>query len=455
MIRLAHAARVAAAALLLSACDDGDSGTTVVDAAADSGFVLGDAQPADLGPPPADGAPSPMDMGEPAPGDDAGPGSGGELPCDRFSDFGLQRALAAVAGADGGAHAPRAVSLADGGWALAWQTPNGQGQQTIWARTFDAQGSPRGDATQVGAGRLPEYDLLARGDGLVVVWLSSRTVEGGFDGIMVQGLTATAALDGEPAMLQGTFDVDSISAAWVPQGQGMVVYTRGRQGVGGLFAQPLATTGALTEAPVQLSAAASVSPALVAGDEGTWGVAWQDRTSENPADLVFVVLDDFGEPFDEPNRQADAGAQGDVQVAFGRGTYAVGWSRVDGFGAMATVATLYDTAGDVLATPTLDGPEGFGTVTDVAWLEPDTFGIAWQDFDDSMVTVGLTRVTTRGQVTAPLRLPVEAGHQQRGLVVSGSAASVSAFVVDDPMPPRAGGFSADAQVLVGRLGPCR
>ncbi|MCA9559498.1 MAG: hypothetical protein KC583_13135, partial [Myxococcales bacterium] len=302
---------------------------------------------------------------------------------------------------------------------------------------------------------LPEFDLLSRGDGLALVWLSARTIEGGFDGIMVQGLTAAGAVDGEPAMLQGTFDVEAVSAAWVPQGQGMVVYTRGRQGAGGVFAQPISTTGALTEAPVQLSAAASVSPAVAAGDEGTWGVAWLDRSSENPGDLLFQVVDDFGEPFDDANRQADAGAQGEVELAFGRGTYAVGWARVDGLGTMTTLVTLYDTAGDVLASPIIDGPQGFGTVTDVAWLEPDTFGIAWQDYDDGRVTVGLTRVTTRGQVTEPLRLPIEAGHHQRGLVVTGSAAMVTVFVANDPMPPRESGFSTEARLMSGPLGPCR
>jgi hypothetical protein len=455
MIRFTDVARMAAAALLISACDDGDGGGTVVDATVDRGFVLGDARPTDMSPPPADAGPSPMDLGGPAPDDDAGPGNVGALPCDRASDFGLQRALNVVAGADGGAHAPRVARLAEGGWALAWQTANGQGQKSIWVRAFDAQGAPRGDAVQAGTGRLPEFDLLSRGEGLALVWLSARTIEGGFDGIMVQGLTAAGALDGEPAMLQGTFDVESISAAWVPQGQGMVVYTRGRQGAGGVFAQPIATTGALTEAPVQLSAVASVSPAVAAGDEGTWGVAWLDRTSENPSDLMFLVVDDFGEPFGEANRQADAGAQGEVEVAFGRGTYAVGWARVDGLGTMSTVVTLYDTAGDVLATPNIDGPQGFGTVTDVAWLDPDTFGIAWQDVHEGRVTVGLTRVTTRGQVTEPLRLPIEAGHTQRGLVVTGSAATVMAFVANDPMPPREIGFSAEAQVLTGPLGPCR
>ena len=452
MTRLRPCACLAIMALALAACDDASSeAPPAEDAGADRGFALGDAAPTDGDLPVADGG-----GGLPADASiDSGGGGGAQgLPCDRNSHYGVNQPPLALTTSEVGGHTPRALRLADG-WALAWLSPGEGGLLSLWFQRFGDDFAARGQPQRVGDARLPQFALLDRGaDGQVIVWISGRTLEGGFDGLMIRAIDAAGALAAESVMMEGTFDAQAMAAAWVPQLQGMLVFSRGRQGEGGLFAIPISVDGPLVEAPVVLSEGASSSPAMVLGDEGTWGVAWQERGSENPSDLLFAVLDDFGMPFDPPNRRDDAGAQGDVHAAFGHGTFAVAWSKLDGFGDLKPVLTLYDTAGDVLATPPIPGPEGFGLVTDVVWLEPDTFGIAWQDNQSARVTVGMTRVNARGQVSDPLRMLSPEGHHQRALVLGGTLAAGAAFYVDDPSPPAAGGYSASAQIQRAALGPC-
>ena len=104
--------------------------------------------------------------------------------------------------------------------------------------------------------------------------------------------------------------------------------------------------------------------------------------------------------------------------------------------------------------PRVDAEDSRGLVTDVAWLDPNTFGVAWQDNGPQAVTVGLSRVNTSGVVANPLRLVLEAGHAGTGLRAAGNLTRAGIFYVDDPMPAPGGGFSAQARILTGVLGPC-
>jgi len=436
--------------LALAACDDGGGETNppVTDMAVpDRGIIQADMAPADQGAggEPADGAVLDMatpvaDMGPPQP----------DL-CDESVGYGLQAPLAALEGAP--RSVPRAVWTGSE-WGVMWQAPSAEnpGVNEVWFRRFDASGTPVGEPALLGLAKLPQQEITWNGGGFVAVWLSSRTAGGGIDGIKVQLLGVDGTPTGPSVDVPSTFDVAHLDAAWSPGAGGMIVYTRGMAGAGGLFAVPLDESGT-PGAPMRLSETETRGPTVAYGD-GSWGAAWLDRASGVPSDLVFVVLNDRGQPISQPRRQVDAGAQGAAYVAYGQGTYGVGWSKVNEMGQLGAFLTLFDSAGDLLATPPVPGAEGFGLVTDVAWLDPNTFGVAWQDNGPQAVTVGLSRVNTSGVVANPLRLVLEAGHAGTGLRAAGNLTRAGIFYVDDPMPAPGGGFSAQARILTGVLGPC-
>ncbi|MCB9547079.1 MAG: hypothetical protein H6706_14700 [Myxococcales bacterium] len=431
-------------------CDDGDGGggTPVADmAVADRGIIRADGAPVDQGPM--------ADLGvEVDQGAGGGPDQGVEPVdvCDRVVGYGLQAApAAAIEGAP--RFTPRAVWTGVE-WGALWQAPTADepGVNEVFFRRFNADGQPVGEPVMLGVAKQPQQEILFNGTGYVAVWLSTRTRGGGIDGIKVQLLGADGTPNGEAQDVPGTFDVAHLDAAWAPRAGGMVVYTRGMGGVGGLFAAPLDESGAAGRA-VQLSDSEVRGPAVAFGD-GAWGVAWLDRASENPADVLFGIINDRGELSGMPPREAGAGAQSAVYVAYGQGNYGVGWSRVDGMGALAPMLTLYDTAGDNLATAPVTGPRGLGLVTDVAWLDPDSFGVGWQD-NGPQITVGMTRVNVRGQVLEPFRLDVQPGRTAQAIHVAGNVSRAGFWFVDDPDPQPGGTFSAEARILGAILGPCR
>ncbi|MEZ4466950.1 MAG: hypothetical protein R3F43_21500 [bacterium] len=440
----------------LAGCDDGGGGgggTPEADMAVqDRGIIRADAAPTDQGPPEGDLGPL-ADQGAGGAGGAADMGVQPPDLCDRVVGYGLQGVPAAVV--DGAPRfAPRAVWTGVE-WGVLWQAPvaDEPGVNEVMFRRFNSDGQGVGEAVRLGVAKQPQQEILFNGTGYVAVWLSTRTRGGGIDGIKVQLLGADGSPNGEAQDVPTTFDVAHMDAAWAPRAGGMVVFTRGMGGVGGLFAVPLDESGSAGPAQ-RLSDSEVRGPAIAFGD-GSWGVAWLDRASANPSDLVFAIINDRGEIFGMPRRQVEAGAQSAVYVAYGQGNYGVAWSKVDGMGALAPMLTLYDAAGDNLATPPVTGPRGLGLVTDVAWLDPDSFGVAWQDNSASEITVGLTRVNTRGQVQEPFRLEVEPGRAAQSLHVAGNVSRAGLWFVDDPDPQPGGTFSAEARILGALLGPCR
>lgn len=447
---------VALLAVALVACDDGDGGSTTpmqdMAVGPDRGVARLDAAPEDQG---AGGEAADLGV-EP---DGAG-GAGGQPDqgvvrpdlCEPAVGYGLKAALAAhVEGAP--RYAPRTV-WTGAEWGVLWQAPAEEaGINEVWFERFDISAQPIGEPLRLGVAKLPQAEITWTGTGYVAIWLSSRTRGGGIDGIKVQRIDTEGAASGGAVDVPGTFDVAHLDAAWAPRGAGMVVFTRGMAGAAGLFAVPLDELGT-PAAPVKLAETETRGPSVAFGD-GSWGVAWLDRASATPADLMFVVINDRGQPVSQPRRQADAGAQGTTQVAYGQGTFGVGWSKADAMGNLSAFVTLYDSAGDILATPPIPGARGFGLVTDVAWLDPDSFGVAWQDNSAQEITVGVTLVNTRGQVQNPVRLPVEGAHAASGMRLAGNVSKAGVWFVDDPTPTPGGGFSAQAHILNGIMGPCR
>jgi hypothetical protein len=420
--------------LALAGCDDGGGG-----AAADAGepdALRGVADAAAV-----DGAAPDAASPDAAPAADMG------VPCPPGGYAALEPAQVVDAG-DAPRHGPRAVWTGSE-WGVVWlaDVPGGPGE--VRFRRYDGDGRPAGEALTLGRARSPIYEVLATGAGYVVVWSSVQAPgEGGFQGVRLQRISADGAPAGVPVDVPQTFDVDRLAAGWAPQAGGMVAFTRGQGGGGGLFAVALEPDGQPGRA-VRLFETAARSPAVAYGD-GVWGVAWLDPGSQRPADILFQRINDFGEPaFGPPTRETDAGARIGLDLAFGGGQFGIAWSSGD-----ALRLTLVDADGRFTQSP--DVPGG-GRVTDLAWLSGGdldaVFGVAWQD--DATSTAGFTGINRVGQQRlGPVALETPAGAKPDALAIAGDVTRVGAFRTLDPVP-QATGFSPAAHVEFARLGRCR
>lgn len=372
------------------------------------------------------------------------------LPCPPGGYVPLEAARVVDAG-DAPRHGPRAVFTGDA-WGVAWlaEVPGGPGE--VRFRRYDGEGRPAGEAVAIGRARGPFFEVLATGAGYVVVWSSAQVPgAGGVQGLRVQRLTPEGVASGAPVDVPQTFDVDRLAAGWAPQAGGMVVFTRGQGGAGGLFAVALEPDGQPGRI-VTLFEGAARSPAVAYGD-GAWGVAWLDPASSRPSDILFQRINDFGEPaFGPPTREIEAGAQIGVDLAFGGDQFGIAWSA----GGRLRL-TLVDADGRFTATPDVPGPADGARVTDVAWLTGGdldaVFGVAWQD--DLHSIAGLSGVNRVGEARlGPVALATPEGARPDALSIAGNVTRLGAFRTLDPMP-RATGFSPAAHVEFTRLGRCR
>lgn len=428
----------------LPACDDESSDGAPMDAA-----VVDDMGNLNLGDSEVDAAPEDAGMVEPDMGEvDQG------APCNPMFGYGLDRNPIALA--DEARFSPRAV-FNNGEWGVIWQTqgdnPVEPDVRTLWFGRVDAEGAAIGDAVEIGKSRFAQHDVVWTGSRYMVAFISARVGGQGFGGIQLQAVSADGTLDGEPGQLQPSFDASHLALGWANGAGGMVIYAKGRQraGADGLFARPVDETGQPFGPEVQITDSAVLSPAVAYGD-ASWGIAWLDRDSNRPLDLMFAVINDRGELTGDPIRQTDAGGQGLVHIAYGMGAYGVGWSQADAMGQLGLRLSLFDLAGDALGTVNVGGPEGFGLVTDVSWLTPNFFGVAWQDAASDGTTVGLSRVTPAAQVSTPIRVAVGEG-PQTALSISGTISRAGAFYTHDPTPPDVG-FSAETRLMFSRFAPC-
>lgn len=443
-------ARMIAVALLLCvgvlACDDeGGSDPVVPDASIDGG-MLGDVElPADLGP--DEGAPV-GDMGERdlAPGEDMG---GSERPpCDRDVNLGLLAEPVPVVPTQ--AFAPRAV-FSGTEYALVWQTPLGGDRNTVWFQRFDLDGAAIGSAVEIGIAAVPQHAVAFDGQGYVVAWLAARTDESIFDGVRLRAVAADGTPSAVVVDVPDSFDSEQMAFDWAPFGGGMLLYTRGRNGQSGVFANSV--DEGMTVSPQQaISASPAQSLTVVYGD-GTWGAAWLARDGEQPAELVFVVLNDDAVVISDDEVRVRGGGIGNVHMAYGQGIYAAGWTR-QGVGRPEATLSMFDGGGSPFAGTPLAGPDGVATVTDVTFIAPDRFAVAWQENRQSGTRVGLSRFDANGlMVPNGLVLDPPTGSARLGLTLGGVGSRLAVWFTEDPMPPPVG-YSSAARVVSGVLAPC-
>ena len=434
---------VAMSAIVFVACDDDASGdpdaagpTPVADAIPAHDAAL----PDDVGSPPDSGTTP-----------DAHTDASNQPECPADTNYGLTGAPRALTSGPTASHSPRAVWTGSE-WGVVWLSEVEGGAGNVRFLRVDRDGVVLSDPVVLGRANSPKFRLAYTGSGYATVWLSSRSETSGFEGLRVQMIDAEGSPDGQPSDLNETFDVDGVDLAWARLQSGMLVYSRGQQnGEGGLYAVPIDDHGVHGD-PVQLWAQTARNPAVAFGN-GTWGVAWMtDHGSSVPFDLMFQLTNDDGGKVGEPDRQQDASARGNLQMAYGLDFFGVGWSSDDGSGRLHTRLSMYDSSGQIGLNPPVPGPTGFGLVTDVTWMDPQYFGVAWQDTGGGKRIIGVTRINTRGQAE-PYALPDDSRGSVQALAIAGNTSLLGAFYTFDP-EPQPGRLSPSTEVLFGVVGQC-
>lgn len=375
------------------------------------------------------------------------PDGGGGAGCVGGGTYGVVQGPTSVASG----HSVRAVWTGNE-WGALWQAPHEEaGLNRMLFQRFNAAGEGIGEPTEVGFARLPQHTVLYTGSGYVVVWMSAREGAAGSEGITIQVLGQAGNPVGVPALVPQTFDVTQLEAAWAALGSGMIVFSRGRTG-DGLWVVRV-DEGGQPATPVHVyDRGPADNPSVVYGD-GTWGVAWIDP-GVMPSDLAFTVINDAGVFQAQVQRIMAAGARGRTHLAYGQLLYGVGWSRNDELGGLRAQLSLFDSLAIEQATHDVAGPEGFALVTDVGWLDPDTFGVAWQDNNAGDVSVGMTRIGHLGQMFEPAGIGPEGDASLQNLQLSGNVTRGGGWYTEDPAPPIAGGFSDEVTVNLAIFGPC-
>lgn len=434
--------------LVCVGCDDGDSGdadaTTVGGGGAGGGggTVLEDAGPA------PDASEQTEDAGNVAEMDAGAGGAAG--PACPPGGFGLLAEPGAGTESESASHSPRVVWTGSG-WGAVWVVDGADGEAaTVRFRRFGGDGSPVGEAVDLGRTDRPRLGLAWNGGGFVAVWDSTRGGGEDPESMVIQTIGPGGDLIGAATPIEDTLDVDAFSLSWATGLGGMLVYSRGSRGADGLWARPI-DEGGVPGAAVQVSDA-SVAAADVAYGDGSWGAVWLDRGSEmNPSDVVFSALDEAGAPVGSLTRIADAGAQAAIHLAFIQGNFGLAWSAVTEMGQLQLRLTLLDASGELLATPDIGGPSGFGLATDLVAVPPDNFIVAWQDTRTDGRAVGVTRANVLGVTFEPVTIDDSGGAETLG--VAGNLGNLGAFYTLDPEPPL-DGHSPGTEIVVGRLGPC-
>ena len=435
----------------LGACGGGDSKSPV--------DITPDAAAADVGPVEDANPNADVPMGG-APVTDVGPSVDATPPdmgptgpeCPPATGYGLLANPVAITSNAAGAHSPRAVWNGME-WGVVSFAPAGNNVGDVQFQRVNAMGQPVGASQTLGRARLPKYEVAWNGGGYVIAWLGDRDPVSGFTGIRVQLTGSDGTPIDAPTEIADTFDADRIALGWAQLSGGLVLFTRGNAGTGGLFAQTLDEGGQTFGPSVTLSPTRATSPHVVFGN-GNWGAAWLTPGANSLFDLNFALLGENGAVDRVSQLPNNAGAQSGISLAYGNDTFGLGWSHVDEAGTVETRLSIIAGDGSVQATPTVQGATGISVVSDVTWHEPEFFGVAWDDIGGGAQRVGVTRINTVGVGLDPVTIDPPEGAVARSANSAGTVSNLGVFYTLDPTPTPSG-ISAGAQVYLGRIGACR
>ena len=314
------------------------------------------------------------------------------------------------------------------------------------------EGALLGDPVRVGTSLGSSHRIVFTGARFLVSWINGRTEDDPYDGIRIGVISDAGALAEMFYDVQGTYDTKQIDLSWDSFAGGLLTYTKGAVGEGGLFATSINEDGSL-DAENQIETRPISSFASTYGDSA-WAVAYavRDMGSENP--ILMHLLDDEGVVYDPEPIDIANQALGQVHIGFGQGNYAVTWSGLNPEGKLQPATVLLDGAAEIIGRPVFDIDADFGVVEDLLAVDTQGFVLSWNGEVDGKPILGVQVMSALGILEDPIIMEGRSGAQlSQSRLVVGESEHVEVFSTYDAEPLSIG-YSSDVSVYRTRLQSC-
>ncbi len=313
-------------------------------------------------------------------------------------------------------------------------------------------GNLLGDIVTVGQAATASHKLIWTDQRFIVAWVNGRAGEDTYDGIRVRVISPEGALAETSNDVMGTFSTVQLDLDWNSFAGGLLTYTKGSLGEGGLFVTTINSDGTLnTEMTVderQTSAFATVY-----GD-GAWAVAYAIRDADQDDPIVLHLLDEEGSVYDPTPIELSNKALGRIQIAFSRGNYAIAWTGMNPEDKVQPATILLDGAAEIIGEPVVTIPAEFGIMEDLVAVTSQGFVLSWHGEIDGRPVLAVQVMSALGILEEPIVLEPDAAaqfSQSRLLVGADEALHLFCTVDTQPQPL---GYSADVQVSSISLETC-
>jgi hypothetical protein len=288
----------------------------------------------------------------------------------------------------------------------------------------------------------------------IVAWVNGGSGDDPYDGLRVGVVSTEGAVAELVSDIDGTYNSSQLDLAWDELSGGLLTFTRGSLGEGGLFSVVINEDGTLNGENViddrNVSAFASTF-----GD-GAWAVTYAVRDEELSDPVLLHLLDDNGviydpEPIDIGNR-----ALGRLHIAYGQGNYAIAWTGLNQEDKLLPVAVLLDGAAEIIGQPIISLNADFGVVEDLAVTASTGFVFSWHGELDLVPVLGVQVMSILGILENSVMMALEPGHaysQSRIVLGATRGGEINLLSTNDPNPQPLG-YSADVNIQRTQVEAC-
>lgn len=306
------------------------------------------------------------------------------------------------------------------------------------------EGDTLGDTITIGQAAAASHRIVFTGERYVVAWVNGRSADDNYDGIRVGVVSAEGAMAETTYDVADTYNTVQLDLSWDSFAGGLLVYTKGTLGEGGIHVTTINADASLNaEQTVDERATSAFS--AVYGD-GAWAVAYALRDEELNDPILLHLLDDEGRIYDPAPISLGNQALGRVHIAFSRGNYAIAWTGMNAEDKVQPATVLLDGAAEVIGEPVISLPADFGIVEDMVGVSSQGFILSWHGEIEGEPILGVQVMSALGILEDPMLLGRGlTGNLSQSRLVLGMEEQIHVFSTLDAAPQPLG-YSADVEV---------
>lgn len=317
-----------------------------------------------------------------------------------------------------------------------------------------ATGEFLGDPVMLGQAATSSHRIVFTGVRYIVAWVNGGAGDDPYDGLRVGVVSTEGAVAELVSDIDGTYNSSQLDLAWDELSGGLLTFTRGSLGEGGLFSVVINEDGTLNGENVIDDR--SVSAFASTFGDGAWAVTYAVRDEELSDPVLLHLLDDDGviydpEPIDIGNR-----ALGRLHIAYGQGNYAIAWTGLNQEDKLLPVAVLLDGAAEIIGQPIISLNADFGVVEDLAVTASTGFVFSWHGELDLVPVLGVQVMSILGILENSVMMALEPGHaysQSRIVLGATRGGEINLLSTNDPNPQPLG-YSADVNIQRTQVEAC-